>query len=49
MNDPVITRVCGVCEQGRTTNEQKAEREPNANEQNSTLVLFAVRVRSGGK
>jgi hypothetical protein len=36
-------------EQARTVNEQKAEREPNANEQNSTLVLFAVRVRSGGK
>lgn len=36
-------------EQARTTNEQKAEREHNANEQNSTLVLFAVRVRSGGK
>ena len=49
MSSPVFMRVSACCEQGRTANEQKAEREPKANEQNSTLVLFAVRVRSEEK
>jgi len=37
MTNPVFMRVCGWCEQERTTNEQKMAQQDNANEQNRTL------------
>lgn len=49
MSNPVFMRVCGWCEQERTTNEQKMAQQDNANEQNSTLVLFAVRCSRRGE
>ena len=49
MNNPVFTRLSAACEQERTKNEQKTEQEHKANEQNSSLLLFAVRVRSGAE